>query len=64
MSNYQKKHSKYSSKLKNEIMKKYKDRLGTINSLSREYNVPINTVITWQRKIVKNIDISIDTRHQ
>ena len=64
MSNYQKKHSKYSSELKLEIMNKYKNGLGTINSLSKEYNIPINTVRTWQKKIVKNIDISIDSRNK
>jgi len=63
MSNYQKMHSKYSSQLKFEIMNKYKNGLGTINSLSKEYNIPINTVRTWQKKIVKNVDISVDSRH-
>lgn len=43
-------------------MEKYKNGLGTINSLSKEYNIPINTVRTWQKKIVKNKDISIDNR--
>ena len=43
-------------------MNKYKSGQGTINSLSKEYNIPINTMRNWQRKIVKNIDISIDTR--
>lgn len=45
-------------------MNKYKNGLGTINSLSKEYNIPINTVRTWQKKIVKNIDISIDSRNK
>ena len=49
-------------KLKLEIMNKYRNGEGTINSLSKEYNIPINTMRNWQRKIVKNIDISIDTR--
>ena len=62
MSNYKKKHIKYSSDLKLEIMNKYRNGEGTINSLSKEYNIPINTMRNWQRKIVKNIDISIDTR--
>ena len=62
MSNCEKKHIKYSSDLKLEIMNKYKSGQGTINSLSKEYNIPINTMRNWQRKIVKNIDISIDTR--
>ena len=62
MSNYEKKHIKYSSDLKLEIMNKYRNGEGTINSLSKEYNIPINTMRNWQRKIVKNIDISIDTR--
>ena len=62
MSNYEKKHIKYSSDLKLEIMNKYKNGEGTINSLSKEYNIPINTMRNWQRKIVKNINISIDTR--
>ena len=62
MSNYEKKHIKYSSDLKLEIMNKYRNGDGTINSLSKEYNIPINTMRNWQRKIVKNIDISIDTR--
>ena len=53
---------KYSSDLKLEIMNKYKSGQGTINSLSKEYNIPMNTMRNWQRKIVKNIDISIDTR--
>ena len=43
-------------------MNKYKSGQGTINSLSKEYNIPMNTMRNWQRKIVKNIDISIDTR--
>ena len=62
MSNCEKKHIKYSSDLKLEIMNKYKSGQGTINSLSKEYNIPMNTMRNWQRKIVKNIDISIDTR--
>ena len=62
MSNCEKKHIKYSSDLKLEIMYKYKSGQGTINSLSKEYNIPMNTMRNWQRKIVKNIDISIDTR--
>ena len=62
MSNYEKKHIKYSSDLKLEIMNKYKNGEGTINSLSKEYNIPINTMRNWQRKIIKNINISIDTR--
>ena len=64
MSNYQKKHAKYSSELKSEIMNKYKSGEGTINSLSKEYGIPLNTMRTWQKKIVKNIDISIDTRNK
>ena len=64
MSNYQKKHVKYSSELKLEIMNKYKSGEGTINSLSKEYGIPLNTMRTWQKKIVKNIDISIDTRNK
>ena len=64
MSNYQKKHAKYSSELKLEIMNKYKSGEGTINSLSKEYGIPLNTMRTWQKKIVKNIDISIDTRNK
>lgn len=64
MSNYEKKHTKYSKELKLEIMNKYKNGDGTINSLSKEYNIPINTMRTWQKKIVKNIDISIDTRNK
>ena len=62
MSNCEKKHIKYSSDLKLEIMNKYKSGQGTINSLSKEYNISMNTMRNWQRKIVKNIDISIDTR--
>ena len=62
MSNCEKKHIKYSSDLKLEIMNKYKSGQGTINSLSKEYNIPMNTMRNWQRKIIKNIDISIDTR--
>ena len=55
---------KYSSELKQEIMNKYKNGKGTINSLSKEYNIPINTMRTWQRKIAKNIDITIDNKHK
>ena len=55
---------KYSKELKQEIMNKYKNGEGTINSLSKEYNIPINTMKTWQRKIVKNIDITIDSKHK
>lgn len=62
MSNYQKKHEKYSNELKKEIMEKYINRHGTINSLSKEYNIPINTVRTWQKRIKKSVDISIDRR--
>jgi transposase-like protein len=62
MSNYQKKHEKYSAVLKEEIMNKYRNGQGTINSLSKEYDVPLNTMRTWQRKIIKNIDVSIDKR--
>ena len=35
MSNYEKKHIKYSSDLKLEIMNKYRNGEGTINSLSK-----------------------------
>ena len=45
-------------------MNKYKSGKGTINSLSKEYGIPLNTMRTWQKKIVKNIDISIDTRNK
>jgi transposase-like protein len=64
VSNYQKTHNKYSSELKREIMDKYKSGNGTINSLSKEYNIPLNTMRNWQRKIVKNINICIDTRNK
>ncbi|MDD2181633.1 MAG: hypothetical protein PHW32_04625 [Bacilli bacterium] len=62
MSNYQKKHVKYSDELKKEIMGKYKNGQGTMNSLAKEYDIPLNTVGTWQKKIIKNVDISIDRR--
>ena len=62
MSNYQKKHDKYSHELKKKVMDKYKNGQGTINSLSKEYSIPLNTMRTWQKKIVKGVDISIDRR--
>ena len=58
------KNKKNSAELKLEIMNKYKSGKGTINSLSKEYGIPLNTMRTWQKKIVKNIDISVDTRNK
>lgn len=51
MSNYEKKHAKYSKELKLEIMNKYKNSDGTINSLLKEYNIPINTMRTWKKRL-------------
>ena len=54
------KFNKYSKEIKQEIMCKYLNNLGTSNSLSKEYNIPLRTVKNWVNKINKNIDISID----
>jgi len=53
----------YPKELKTEIMYKYLNGLGTINSLSKEYKINLDTMRTWQRKIVKGIDISINNKH-
>lgn len=57
------KFQKYSNELKAEIMYKYLNNQGTINSLSKEYNINMDTMRTWQRKIKKGIDISQNNRH-
>ena len=48
--------------IKLEVITKYFNNEASLNMLSKEYNIPINTMRNWQRKIVKNINISIDTR--
>ena len=58
------KFNKYSDELKKEIMNKYLNNQGTINSLSKEYNINIKTVQTWINKINKNIDITIDNKYK
>ena len=55
---------KYSKELKKEIMNKYLNNEGTINSLSKEYNIKIKTVQNWIYKINKNIDITIDNKYK
>ena len=59
MSNCEKKHIKYSSDLKLEIMYKYKSGQGTINSLSKEYNIPRSTIFKWVKQSRNGKDITI-----
>ena len=47
------KFNKYSKEIKKEIMSKYLNNLGTSNSLSKEYNIPLRTVKNWVNKIKK-----------
>ena len=58
------KFNKYSGELKKEIMNKYLNNQGTINSLSKEYNIKIKTVQNWIYKINKKIDITIDNKYK
>ena len=52
------KFNKYSTELKEEIMRKYLNNEGTSNYLSKEYNIPLKTVKMWVYKINKNISIT------
>ena len=52
------KFNKYSTELKEEIMRKYLNNEGTSNYLSKEYNIPLKTVKMWVYKINKNINIT------
>ena len=58
------KFNKYSEKVKQEIMNKYLNNEGTMNSLSKEYNIPLQTVHTWITKINKKIDITVDNKYK
>ena len=58
------KFNKYPIFIKKEIMEKYVNNEGTMNSLSKEYDIPLQTVHTWITKINKKIDITVNNEYK
>ena len=56
------KFKKYTSELKNKILKEYFSGKGSPTSLSSKYDVPVDTIWTWIKKTKKDIDVKVDHR--
>ena len=56
------KFKKYSTELKNKILKEYLDGFGGECSLAKKYGIPRETIKKWIRKIENGIDIRTDHR--
>ena len=52
----------FSPEVKNEILNRYFSGNFSTSMLSREYNVSVDTIRTWLKKIRKGIDITVDHR--
>ncbi len=53
----------YSEELKNEIIKKYLDGKGTLNSLEKEYSISRKTIFNWLKKYKKFGTVENDIQH-
>lgn len=56
------KFKKYSSELKNKILKEYLDGLGGECSLAKKYGITRGTIENWIRKFENGIDVRTDHR--
>ena len=56
------KFQKIKPEIKQEILKKYLDGLGSPKTLEREYLISSETIKTWIYKSKKEIDVTIDHR--
>ena len=58
------KFKKYSSELKEEILKKYFDEYVPLTTLSKEYNISSKTISNWTYKIRNGKDVLTDHRKE
>ena len=56
------KFKKYSSELKNKILKEYLDGLGGECSLAKKYGIPRETIKNWIKKLENGIDVRTNYR--
>ena len=62
MASKNQKFNSYSPELKMELLNKYFSNLGTIGSLSKEFNVPTGTIKGWLSKTRNGKSITSDNR--